>query len=188
MEVKSRRIAPTLLLKPEKIWLWVNLDPDHFTWVGKALNSQRYQNNIILEIWGTAWGREPPASTSWRTWSLIYHRFVYLLMSKPAEYGNSWARGWMELQLLAYATATAMMYPSCICNPHHSLRQGWILNLLSEARDGTRILMDISWILNSLSHNIWCSTNHKFKCQEKRVQEAVLEIEHFYAREMKSPP
>ena len=40
-----------------------------------------------------------------------------------------------ELWLLAYTTATATRDPSCICDLHHSLRQYWILNLLSEARD-----------------------------------------------------
>ena len=40
-----------------------------------------------------------------------------------------------DLQLLAYATATAMWVPSHICDLHHSLWQCQILNLLSEARD-----------------------------------------------------
>ena len=42
-----------------------------------------------------------------------------------------------ELQLPAYATATATSDPSCICNVHHSSQQCWILNQLSEARDQT---------------------------------------------------
>ena len=42
-----------------------------------------------------------------------------------------------ELQLLAYTTATATWDPSRICDPHHSSQQRWILNPLSEARDGT---------------------------------------------------
>ena len=46
-----------------------------------------------------------------------------------------------ELQLLAYATATAMPNPSLICC---SLQQCGILNPLIEARDGTHILMDTS--------------------------------------------
>ena len=52
-----------------------------------------------------------------------------------------------ELQLLVYTTATAMFSSE----PHHNL--GWILNLLSEARDQTCILMDTSQVLNLLSHS-----------------------------------
>ena len=55
-----------------------------------------------------------------------------------------------ELQLLAYATATATLDPSHICEPYHSLQQHW--NPLCEARDQTLILMDMGWALNPLSH------------------------------------
>ena len=58
-----------------------------------------------------------------------------------------------ELQLPAYTTATATPDLSHICNVHCSLRQGWILNPLREARDGIHILMDASRVLNPLSHN-----------------------------------
>ena len=47
-----------------------------------------------------------------------------------------------ELQMPAYITATAPRDQSPICNLHHSSQQHWILNLMSEARDRTRILMD----------------------------------------------
>ena len=43
--------------------------------------------------------------------------------------------GTSELQLWAYATATAMPDPSRTRDLHHSSRQRWILNPLSEARD-----------------------------------------------------
>ena len=41
----------------------------------------------------------------------------------------------LELQLQAYATGTATLELSHIFNLHHSSRQCWILNPLSEARD-----------------------------------------------------
>ena len=47
-----------------------------------------------------------------------------------------------ELELLAYAIATAMPDPSCICDLCHSSQQHWIFNPLSEAKDRTHILMD----------------------------------------------
>ena len=57
-----------------------------------------------------------------------------------------------ELQLPAYAPATAMLDPNHICNLLHSW-QHQILNPLGKARDGTHILMDTSQVLNSLSHS-----------------------------------
>ena len=51
----------------------------------------------------------------------------------------------LELQLPAYATATAMQDSSCICDLHHSSWPPQILNPLSkEARDQTHVLMDAS--------------------------------------------
>ena len=52
----------------------------------------------------------------------------------------------LELQLLAYTTATAMSELSHVCNLYHSSWQCWILNPLSKAKDATQILMDTSWI------------------------------------------
>ena len=48
----------------------------------------------------------------------------------------------LELQLLAYTTATATLDPSCIWDLHCSLWQHRILNPLSEAKDRTHILRD----------------------------------------------
>ena len=51
----------------------------------------------------------------------------------------------LELQLPAHTTATATRDPSHICDlPHSSGQQRWILNPLSQARDGTRVLVDTS--------------------------------------------
>ena len=56
----------------------------------------------------------------------------------------------LNRQMLAYFTATAMPDLSCICG---NLQQSQIFNPPREARDGTPILMDTSWVLNPLSHN-----------------------------------
>ena len=59
-----------------------------------------------------------------------------------------------KLQLPAYTTATAMpeLRPVCdLC--YYSSWQRRILNPLNKARDGTRILMDTSHVLNLLSCN-----------------------------------
>ena len=51
----------------------------------------------------------------------------------------------VESELLAYATATAMQNSNHVCDLHYSSKQRRILNPLSEASDGTSILMDINW-------------------------------------------
>ena len=45
----------------------------------------------------------------------------------------------LELQLLAYATATATQDPSCVCNLCHSSQQRQILHPLTKARDLTNL-------------------------------------------------
>ena len=52
----------------------------------------------------------------------------------------------LELQLLAYATATAMPDLSLIISQHHSSWQLRIFNPLSKARDRTCVLMNASQI------------------------------------------
>ena len=47
-----------------------------------------------------------------------------------------------KLQLLAYITASAAWDPRPTCSLHHSSQQCRILNLLSEARNQTFVLMD----------------------------------------------
>ena len=58
----------------------------------------------------------------------------------------------LELQLLVYATATATATRdlSHVCELHHSSWQCQIPNLLSEARDQTHILMNISQICSTV--------------------------------------
>ena len=51
-----------------------------------------------------------------------------------------------ELQLPAFATATAMPDPSHIFNLPHSSQQRQILNPLTEAPVRTFFLMDASWV------------------------------------------
>ena len=47
-----------------------------------------------------------------------------------------------ELQLQAYTTTKATQDLSYICDLCHSLQQCWVLNPLSDARDGTYILTE----------------------------------------------
>ena len=80
-------------------------------------------------------------------WALIFVSFCFCLFRAASlAYEVPRLGAESELQLLAYITATATQDPSCVCDLHHSPRQCWILNPLSEARDHTCILMDTGYI------------------------------------------
>ena len=70
--------------------------------------------------------------------------FFFLFRAVPAAMEVPRLGVELELQLLAYATATAMPGLSHICTLHCSSRQQRILNPLSETRDRTHILTDTS--------------------------------------------
>ena len=76
-----------------------------------------------------------------------------LFRASPVAYGSSQTRVESELQLLAYATATAMWHPNQVCDLNQSSSQHRILNSLSENRNQTHILIDTSQVLNPLSHD-----------------------------------
>ena len=80
-----------------------------------------------------------------------------------------------ELQLLACATATAMLDLSRICNLYHSSQQRQLLNALSKARDQTHSLMVPSWIH---FHCTTMGTPHFFFNQDLKSDEFQLTI-HF---------
>ena len=79
---------------------------------------------------------------------LKFFSFVLFFPFKaaPTAYGSSQAEGWISATAAAYTTATATGDPSLVCSLHHSSWQHQILNPLSETKDRTRILMDISRI------------------------------------------
>ena len=66
---------------------------------------------------------------------LFYFIFVLCFRAAPGHTEVPRLGVKSELQLLAYATATATPDLSRVCNLHHSSRQYRILNPLSEARD-----------------------------------------------------
>ena len=69
-----------------------------------------------------------------------------LFRAAPTAYGSSQTRCRIELQMLAYTTTTATRDLSGVCNLRYSSQQQWIPDSFTEARDGTHILMDTSWI------------------------------------------
>ena len=73
--------------------------------------------------------------------SRLFFFFGLLFRAAPTAHGSSQTWVELELQLAAYAPATATVGLSCICDLHHSSRQCWILNLLSRDRDPTCLLV-----------------------------------------------
>ena len=69
--------------------------------------------------------------------------FFLLFMAAPVAFEPGVK---LELQLSAYATATAVQDPIPVYDLYHSSWQGQILNPLSKARDRTGNLMVPSWI------------------------------------------
>ena len=63
-------------------------------------------------------------------------------MAAPLAYGGPRLGTELELQPLAYTTATATPDLSQVCNLHHSSWEYQILNQLSKARNQTHILLD----------------------------------------------
>ena len=67
-----------------------------------------------------------------------------LFRASTTACGSSQARDRIGAVAAGLTKATSMWDPSWVCDLHHSSQQCWILNLLSEARDGICILMDTS--------------------------------------------
>ena len=88
-------------------------------------------------------------------WSLTLSSGFGGVMVRAAllAYGGSQAREQIRAAPEAFATATAMRDPSCVCDLHRSSRQHRNLNPLSEARDRIPILMDPYQGLNLMTHD-----------------------------------
>ena len=71
---------------------------------------------------------------------LFLFLFFVFLLAHPWHLEVPRLRVKLEVQLLAYTTATATPDPSHVCTLHHSSWQCWILNPLSKAGDRTRNL------------------------------------------------
>ena len=78
---------------------------------------------------------------------ICFNIYIYIFLGLHSQHMEVPRLGAeLELQMPAYATATAAQDPSCVCNLHHSSCQHQMLNPLSKARDPTCSLMDVSWI------------------------------------------
>ena len=106
----------------------------HHSWVVCLLSSQVSSPGLLF-----------CTSLCLRLPFLAFFFFFYCLLGLHPQHMEASRLGIeLELQLPAYTTATAMPYPSFICDLHYGSWQHRILNPLSEARDRTCILMDPS--------------------------------------------
>ena len=140
-------LVPSFLFEHWFIGTWyLELEKDSFDCEkkqGKSLRS-RTRALILLSYWIYWFWNHP-------TIDLFYFAF---LGPHPQHMEVPWLGVKLELQLLAYSTATAMQDPSHIYNLHHSSGQWWISNPLSKARDWACILVDVTtepqWELQDL--------------------------------------
>ena len=96
--------------------------------------------------------------------------FFFSFYSHTCSIWKFLGQGWIGSVAESYATGTATLDPSHICHLHHSLRQHWILNPLSKARDETYILTGTT--VRSLI--CWATTG------TLNIQEFFLEINFRY--------
>ena len=70
----------------------------------------------------------------------------FLFRTTLMAYGSSHARGRIRAAAVhhSHSSARSEPHPISICDLCYSLQQGWILDPMSEARDQTHILMDVS--------------------------------------------
>ena len=106
---------------------------------------------VEMTIWEEEKELPPELQIRWgnffKGWNFLFFSFLLFIYcifraTSKAACGGSQVRA--PIGAIATGLATATPYPSCVCNLHHISRQCWILNRLSEARDQTCVLMDVS--------------------------------------------
>ena len=85
-------------------------------------------------------------------WSFQMIFFSFLGGTTPMAYGSFCAKGQIRDAAASLCQSHGHVGSEAYLQPTWQLWQHQILYPLSESRDGTRILMDTSWILNLMSH------------------------------------
>ena len=86
-----------------------------------------------------------------------------------------------ELQLTAYATATATQDLSHVCKLHCSSQQHQVLNPFCEAKDQTRVLMDTSqvhfhWATTGTPTSIFCMLLNRAQRNSEQISLPLCEV------------
>ena len=79
--------------------------------------------------------------------------FFFSFMAPPTAYGHSQSRDRIKAVAASLHHSHSNTRSELTPDLHHSLKEHWIPNSLSETRDRTCILTDTSQVLNPLSHS-----------------------------------
>ena len=100
---------------------------------------------------GSVYQLSPLQSYTFSPFLLIFCLFL-LFRATPTVYRISQARSQLRATTSSLHHSHSNADLSSICDLYHNSQKRWILNPLSEARDGTCSLMDPSWVCSQLSH------------------------------------
>ena len=120
---------------PGSFWI------SHFLYLIGLLAKAILSSHLILRTVRKVWAWAFRSHNQYRLFE-TYLIFFFFLQTHLQDMEVSRLGVKSELQLPAYATATATPDPRGICGLHHSSQQCQILNPLKEVRDRTRILTD----------------------------------------------
>ena len=123
-----------------------NLTNTLICWIFKHCKYFKYQTDIDYSKIISLFAKLIP---EWaQIWNQIFFFFFFFCFLGPHPLRMEVPRLGieLELQLPAYATATAARDLSHIYDLHHSSQHCWILNPPSKARDWTLFLMYSSWV------------------------------------------
>ena len=122
-------------------WMGTRINPQILSWCLMWTRMQVISielvriNMLLFPCWASHF---PTAGTN-------FFIFLFCFVGPHPQYMEV-PRLEVHSELPVTATAIATPDPSCSCNLHQSLQCHWILNPLREARDQTRILINISWV------------------------------------------
>ena len=118
-------------------------------WITGLINPQYYIQNYFQFISDFS---KKDVGTLVAFYLIYLFIYFWFFRAAPVTYVSSQARGWNRAAAAGLrTTATAKPHLSLVCDLHHSSRQHWILNPLSEARNWTCVLMDTSQVFSAES-------------------------------------
>ena len=111
---------------------------------------------------------------------IFIHLFIFIFLGLCLQHMEVPRLG-VELELLAYATATVTQDASRVCDLHHSSQQREILHPLNESRVWTCVLMDASqtrfcWVMTGTPKIVFFENNYWYLVQGLFIYQYFLEF------------